>query len=215
MARHLVNHILAGAAHVLRDPAVELVLERIYSDAQRTADTARDQEPDGPGDFGYAARPVQGEFLYLLCRATDARRVVQFPTSAGATAIYAAAALRDNGGDGRTVISSDHRPGRADAARRNLAEAGLDRFVELRHGDPLDALRDVAGPVDVVSLDGWPQLGAPSRALRALELLEPALRPGTLVLNDGQEPDYLDHVRGPGGGYRTSVLDFGVLSVLG
>ena len=211
MTRRLVNHILAGAAHVLRDPRAELVLERIYTDAQRAADDVQ-ADPD-VGDFGYAPRPSQGEFLYLICRASAARRIVGFPTSAGAMAIYCAAAVRDNGGDG-VVISSDHRPGRIEAARNNLVDAGLDRLVELRHGDPLDALPDVAGPVDVAYLDGWPELGAPSRALRALELLRPVLRPGALVINDGQEPDYLDHVRAPDSGFRTSILDFGVLSVL-
>jgi predicted O-methyltransferase YrrM len=219
VARRLINHILAGTSHVLRDERVELVLERLYTDAQRAADTAKaswsptDPQPaDQWGDFGYSPRPSQGEFLYLLCRSTQARRVVEFSTSEGATALYCAAAMRDNGGG--LVIGSDHRPAKIEAARRNLAEAGLDEFVELRTGDPLQTLREVPGPVDLVYVDGWPELTAPSRALRVLELLQPQLRPGALVLNDGAEPDYVDYVRGTAGGFRSSILDFGVLSVV-
>jgi predicted O-methyltransferase YrrM len=77
----------------------------------------------------------------------------------------------------------------------------------------LQTLRSVPGPIDLVYVDGWPELTAPSRALRVLELLQPKLRPGALVLNDGAEPDYVDYVRGTAGGFRSSILDFGVLSV--
>ncbi|WP_051341919.1 O-methyltransferase [Pseudonocardia spinosispora] len=218
MARRLINHILAGTSHILRDPRIELVLERIYSDAQRAADDARaapsglPRAADELGDFGYSLRPGQGEFLYLMCRSIGARRVVDFSTSAGATAIYCAAALRDNGAG--TVISSDHRKDRRSAARHNLTEAGLIDYVDLRLGNPLDTLRSLPGPVDLAYLDGWPELGAPSLALSVLELIRPGLRPGALVLNDSHEPDYLDHVRDPTSGFRTSVLDFGVLSVV-
>lgn len=210
----MVNHVLAGTAHVLRDRRAELVLEQLYVDAQRAADEARGS--GDPGDFGFGCSPAQGEFLYLWCRAMQARVAVQGLASAGATAIYLAAALRDNWGDngGGTVVTADPRPERACAARRNLDAAGLGAFADVRCGDPLDVLADVAGPVDVLALDGWPEVAPPSRALRMLRLLQPRLRPGALVLNDGREPDYLGHARDPDGALRTSLLDLGVLSVL-
>ena len=210
----LVNHVLAGTAHVLRDRRAELVLERLYVDAQRAADEARGS--GDAGDFGFGCSPAQGEFLYLWCRALRARVAVQALASAGATAIYLAAALRDNWGDngGGTVVTADPRPERASAARRNLDAAGLAAFADVRCGDPLDVLADVAGPVDVLALDGWPEVAPPSRALRMLHLLQPRLRPGALVLNDGHEPDYLGHARDPAGELRTSLLDLGVMSVM-
>lgn len=212
MTRRLINHILAGTAHVLGDPRAEMVLEQLYARAQREADEMREAEgPDALGDFGYSLRPAQGELLYLLCRSTRARTVVDFCTSAGATAIYVAVALRDNGGG--TVISADPRPEKIAAARANLEAAGLSGLVDLRCGEPEQVLTDLPGPVDVVAVDGWPELSAPSRARRTLEVLLPRLRPGALVLNDGRERDYLDLVRGPGSGLRTSVLDLGLLSV--
>jgi predicted O-methyltransferase YrrM len=212
VTRRLINHILAGTSHVLRDQRVELVLERLYSDAQRAADQAKeDASADQLGDFGYSLRPGQGELLYLLCRTTGARRVVEAVSSRGATAIYCAAAMRDNGGG--LVIGTDPRLDLVEAARANLAEAGLAEFAEIRHGDPADTVASVPGPIDLAYLDGWPQLRAPSRALRLLELLGPKLRPGALVLNDGAEPDYLDHLRASDSGFRVSVLDLGVLAV--
>jgi len=205
----LVNHVLAGTAHVLRDRRAELVLEELYVAAQRAADEERGS--GAVGDFGFGCSPAQGEFLYLWCRGAGAHAAVQTVTSAGATAIYLAAALRDNGGG--TVVTADPRPERAEAARRNLDAAGLGAFAEVRCGDPLDVLGDVPGPVDVLAIDGWPDLAPPSRALRVLRLLQPRLRHGALVLNDGQEPDYLHHVRSPASTLRTSLLDLGVVSV--
>lgn len=205
----LVNHVLAGTAHVLRDRRAELVLDELYVTAQRAADEARGS--GAAGDFGFGCSPAQGEFLYLWCRSAEARIAVQTVTSAGATAIYLAAALRDNGGG--TVVTADPRPERADAARRNLDAAGLGAFADVRCGDPIDVLGDVLGPVDVLAIDGWPDFAPPSRALRVLRLIQPQLRRGALVLNDGHEPDYLDHVRGPASTMRTSLPDLGALSV--
>ena len=47
----------------------------------------------------------KAEFCYQLCRATNARRIVEIGTSYGVSTLYLAAALRDNirasGGSGR------------------------------------------------------------------------------------------------------------------
>jgi hypothetical protein len=52
----LVNHVLAGTAHVLRDRRAELALERLYVDAQRAADEARGSGEIG--DFGFGCSPA-------------------------------------------------------------------------------------------------------------------------------------------------------------
>ncbi|GAA4548800.1 class I SAM-dependent methyltransferase [Pseudonocardia xishanensis] len=205
----MINRILAGTAHVLRDPSVEQVLEELYARAQRVADEAREVE-GAVGDFGFSVRPVQGELLYLLARAARAHTAVEFCSSEGATAVYLAAAVRDNGGG--LVIGADPRPEKVAAARETLAAAGLADFVDLRCGDPVEVLADLPEPVDLVAVDGWPELAAPSLARRTLDVLAPHLRPGALVLNDGREPDYLDLVRDPSGRFRTTLLDVGVLS---
>jgi hypothetical protein len=91
----LVNHVLAGTAHVLRDRRAELVLERLYVDAQRAADEARGS--GDPGDFGFGCSPAQGEFLYLWCRGTGARTSaapeVAVPAGLASAALVRAATL--------------------------------------------------------------------------------------------------------------------------
>lgn len=53
--QELVNHVLAGAAHVLRDRRAELALEALYVDAQRAADEQRSS--GDAGDFGFGCSP--------------------------------------------------------------------------------------------------------------------------------------------------------------
>jgi predicted O-methyltransferase YrrM len=214
-----VNQILAGTAHLINDPTVELVLERIYSEAQILADqsnsdwvSADELTEDRLGDFGFSLRPAQGELLYLLCRAVKPTTVLDSATSAGASTIYLATALRDNG-IGGTVISADWRADRIAAAKANLDAAGLSDYVQLRCGEPADVLDDVPDPIDLMWVDGWPQLSAPSRALRVVSRLAPKMRSGALVLNDARESDYIAYMRRSGGQFRTSILDVGVLSV--
>ncbi|WP_133908982.1 class I SAM-dependent methyltransferase [Actinophytocola oryzae] len=85
-----------------------------------------------------ALDPHKAELCHLLCRALSARRVVEAGTSYGVSTIYLAAAVRDtiaaSGGEGE-VIGAEHEPGKAAAARENLAEAGLADYVDVREGD--------------------------------------------------------------------------------
>ena len=215
----VLNQILGGTAHLLNDPTIQPVLERIYTQAQVLADetnagwsSPEELTDDKLGDFGFSLRPAQGELMYLLCRAQAPRVVVDFATSAGASAIYLATALRDNGSDGK-VISADWRRERITTAEANLKAAGLSDYVELRCGEPGDVLDDLPGPIDFMWVDGWPQLSAPSRAYRVVSHLAPRIRSGALILNDAREIDYVAYMRHNGGPFRTSLLDIGILSV--
>jgi predicted O-methyltransferase YrrM len=190
------------------DPQVHAVLDRIRADDRR----ALERHPRGPGgadphdyvEIGFSIEPGQGELIYLLCRAIGATRVVDFATSVGISAIYFAAAVRDNGG-GR-VIGSELVPAKAEIARRNIADAGLAEFVDVRVGDARETLLDVGGPVDFALIDGWGRTVIPSLALDVLTLIEPQLRIGALVLNDNGEADYLQYVRDPANKFRSVSL---------
>ncbi|MEU0498398.1 class I SAM-dependent methyltransferase [Mycobacterium sp. NPDC006124] len=131
-----------------------------------------------------------GRLLYLLTRATGARTVVEYGTSFGVSTIHLAAAVRDNGGG--TVIGTEMQRDKAVAAQHNFDEAGLSDVVKLRVGDALTTLTDVPDVVDLVLLDGWPDL-----ALPVLRLLEPSLRPGSLILVDDVDMDWGSDVHGP------------------
>ena len=154
--------------------------------------------------------PEVGGLLYVLAVARRAQKIVEFGASLGFSTIHLAAAIHDLG-TGR-VISSEMDPEKAQAARRNLAEAGLGGVVDLREGDALQTLRDVYA-VDLLFLDGWNNL-----YLSVLDLLEPALSPGALVIadlsaDDPEQVPYCERMHDPGRGY-VSVdvpLDAGVV----
>jgi predicted O-methyltransferase YrrM len=138
-----------------------------------------------------------GRLLYMLARSCHARGIVEFGTSFGLSTLHLAAALKDNGG-GR-LIGSEFEPSKVEKARANLQRAGLSELVEIRDGDALQTLaRDLPQPVDLVLLDGAKPL-----YLKVLKLLEPALRPGALIVGDNADwaPDYLEYVRAGSGRY--------------
>jgi predicted O-methyltransferase YrrM len=135
--------------------------------------------------------------LYMLARGAKARTIVEFGTSFGISTLHLAAALKDNGG-GR-LIGSEFEPSKVVKARENIAAAGLSALVEIREGDALETLaRDLPESIDLVLLDG-----AKSLYPRVLALLEPHLRVGALIVADNAEmsPEYVSHVRAPGGAY--------------
>jgi predicted O-methyltransferase YrrM len=196
------------AASPLNDRRVEQVIERMIDGYRRPANggprSSAAYDPHAYADFGFSIHPDQGELIYLLCRALDARRVVDFATSIGFSALYLAAAVRDNGG-GR-VIGAEIVPAKIATARQNLAAAGLSDFVEIRAGDARATLRDLGGAIDFALIDGWPGEQEPSLSLEVMRVVAPQLRPGALVLNDNAEPDYLAFVRDPANGFRSMTL---------
>jgi predicted O-methyltransferase YrrM len=138
-----------------------------------------------------------GALLYMLARSAGAWTIVEFGTSFGISTLHLAAALRDNGG-GR-LVTCEFEPSKVERARANLVAGGLEDLVEIRVGDALQTLRaDLPEAIDLVLLDG-------AKALypEILALLESRLRPGALIVADNADdsPDYLAHVRSPGGGY--------------
>jgi predicted O-methyltransferase YrrM len=146
-----------------------------------------------------------GRFLYMCARARRAKQIVEFGTSFGISTIHLACALRDGGG-GR-LIGTELEAAKAQRARRNLAEVGLDHLVEIRVGDALETLKDdVYREVDLLLLDG-----AVSLYLPVLKLLEPHLKDGALVIGENaieQSQGYLSYVRNPQNGYLSLALPF-------
>ena len=192
------------------------VLAQLFRDAARERGGARRDRsgqdragrpprPRGPGDtdrdsreFFAGARhrymavsPRTGTLLYLLARTRRARAVVEFGTSFGISILHLAAAVKDNGGG--VVIGTEYEPGKVEATRRSVAAAGLGEIVEVRAGDARETLgRDLPDALDLVFLDGAKQMYR-----EVLEMLEPRLAPGAIVVADNASRGvgYLDHVR--------------------
>lgn len=195
--------------NILSSPRVVRVLDRLFAeaDASEPAMDAAVAGTDVPAMItsrtGYREfygllkeipLPVSretGALLYMLVRATRAQSVLEFGTSFGVSTTYLAAALCDNGG-GR-VITTEFEASKVDRARKNLTEAGLIDLVEIREGDALQTLaRDLPETLDVVLLDG-----AKALYTDVLALVEPRLRPGSLVLADDARhcTDFVNRMR--------------------
>jgi predicted O-methyltransferase YrrM len=194
----------------LKDTRIQAVIERLEAarhsppDGGPKANPRRANDPYDYAGYGFSIVPQQGDLIYLLCRGMHATRVVEFATSVGMSTLYFAAAMRDNGGG--KVIGAELVPAKVAAARRNLADAGLAAYADIREGDARQTLRDLGGPVDFVLIDGWPVSQAPSLAREVIEIVAPQLRIGGYVMNDNAEPDFLDFIRDPSNGFLSITL---------
>lgn len=196
------------SSSAIRDPLILDVLNQMNARRKRP-DAAAFAGPGAPdpemfADYGFSIHPEQGDLIYLLCRAMKATRVVDFATSVGMSALYFAAAMRDNGGG--EVIGAELVAAKAATAQRNLAAAGLASYVDIRIGDARETLKDTGGPVDFVLIDGWPLAEGPTLARQVIEIMAPQLRVGGYVLNDNAEPDFLEYIRNPANGFISVTL---------
>jgi predicted O-methyltransferase YrrM len=196
----------------LLDSRVATTLDRMFaeSDAQmpRLGEmmgnkvVPDESDPQGRADalseFYLPVTPDAGRLLYSLVRASRPATVVEFGMSLGISAIHLASGVRDNG-TGR-VVTTELSAAKVAAATRNFTDAGLGDLITVLQGDALETLKSIDEPVQFVLLDGWKDL-----YMQVLELLEPRLSPGALVVADntsmpGLQP-YLDYMRDPANGY--------------
>ncbi|MFI6093583.1 O-methyltransferase [Streptomyces sp. NPDC051218] len=201
--------------NTLEDPRIASALDRMFRHAEQDEATSRRVQaewhqgsaPLGPQERADANAEVYmpisaqgGRLLYNLIRAIRPATVVEFGTSFGISTLHLAAAVRDNG-TGR-VISTELSATKAAAARRTFAETGMDDLITVLEGDARETLAAAAGSADFVLLDGWKDL-----CLSVLQLLEPRLAPGTLVVADDVDLEdlapYLGYVRDPRNGYQS------------
>lgn len=123
--------------------------------------------------------PLQGKLLALLCTMTGARRVLEFGTLAGYSALWFARAV----GPGGHVTTLELDPAHAAVARENLARAGVAHRVDVHEGPAAETARALvdAGtePYDLVFIDA----DKPGNS-RYLELAVALSRPGTVVVVD-------------------------------
>lgn len=142
---------------------------------------------------GAATGPAWGRFLFGLARGLRPRRVLELGTNLGVGAAHLAGALTLNEaeGAGGRLVTLEGAPALAERARQGLASLGhtlgLDGRVEVVVGPFAETLPGVleAGPFDLVFVDGHHRADA---ALDYLEVLEPALAGGAVIVLDDVEP---------------------------
>jgi predicted O-methyltransferase YrrM len=117
-----------------------------------------------------------GRFLFALVAPQTDCEVLEIGGSRGYSTIWLAAGVRYLGG---RVLSLEHDPAKAEAWRRNIAEAGLEDTAELVEGDAFETLPAIDDVFDVVFID------AEKEHYEALfELARPKVEPGGLFVAD-------------------------------
>jgi predicted O-methyltransferase YrrM len=123
--------------------------------------------------------PSVGKLLFLLARLMGARTILEIGTLGAYSTIWLARALPPGG----RLITLESEPRHAEVARANLARAGLAGIVELRLGQALATLPQLAaegkGPFDLVFIDA-DKPAYPDYLPWAIQLS----RPGSLIVAD-------------------------------
>jgi predicted O-methyltransferase YrrM len=123
-----------------------------------------------------AVVPSTGAFLYALCAGHPSCEVLEIGGSRAYSTIWLGAGARILGGH---VTSLESDPAKLEAAALNIAEAGLEEWVELVRGDAHATIPTLSGPFDLVFLD------AEKEDYEALfVLVRTKLEPGALVVAD-------------------------------
>ena len=129
------------------DDHVRAVLARL--EAEEAAEQARGAPHE---ERLLAVGPDSGRLLFALVAPNAGCEVLEIGGSRGYSAIWLAAAARILGG---RVVSLELDPAKAEAWRRNIAEAGLEEWAEVVEGDARQTLPALEDGFDVVFLDAW------------------------------------------------------------
>ena len=155
----------------------------VLDDRVRTVLTRLEEEDDReraegvpPAERSLAVGPESGRLLFALVAPNAGCEVLEIGGSRGYSTIWLAAAARVLGG---RVVSLELDPRKAEAWRRNIADAGLEESAELHEGDAKELLPGLEDGFDVVFLDAWKE-----DYERYFELARTKLEPGGVVVAD-------------------------------
>jgi predicted O-methyltransferase YrrM len=156
------------------------VLERL--EREDAAERERGLQPE---QRARQVEPTTGRFLFSLVAPQTDCEVLELGGSRGYSTIWLAAGVRHLGG---RVLSLEHDPIKAEAWRRNVADAGLAEWADLVEGDAFETLGRLDDVFDVVFLDA-----EKDDYERLFALARPRLEPGGLVVADNvlSHPDPL------------------------
>lgn len=120
--------------------------------------------------------PLVGRFIYNLAKTSQSRKILEIGTAIGYSGIWLARAIGPQRGDLTTI---DMNPERVKIARKNFAEAGLDKTVKVVEGNAIDALPTLKDEYDLIFLDSDKNIYPD-----AFRLSLPKLRKGGLFVAD-------------------------------
>ena len=153
------------------DDKVRAVLARLE------AEDAKEREEGVPRE--QRARQVArstGQFLFALAAPQWDCEVLEIGGSRGYSSIWLGAGARHLGG---RVLSLEADPAKAEAWRRNVADAGLKEWIELVEGDAFETLPQINDVFDIVFIDA-----EKDDYERLFQLARPKMEPGGLFVAD-------------------------------
>ena len=131
--------------------------------------------------------------LRILVESAGAKRGVEVGSANGFGAINMGIAFERTGGH---LYTLEIDPRRVKECRENLKKVGLENTVTCIEGDALKTLPTLEGEFDFVFIDALKQ-----DYLKYLKLLEPKLKPGTVIVGDNviqsarAMKDFLDYIQ--------------------
>jgi caffeoyl-CoA O-methyltransferase len=120
--------------------------------------------------------PLVGRLLYNLARTSQSKRILEIGTAIGYSGIWLARAISPLKGGLTTIDMSAER---VKIARKNIAEAGLDKSVKVIEGNALEILPTLKEEYDMIFLDSDKDVYPD-----AFKLSIPKLRKGGLFVAD-------------------------------
>lgn len=161
--------ILTTALTILAGAALAALAQQPRDEAALRAEIARIPQP------GMMNVPrADGEYLHDLIVQRGYKRALEIGTSNGHSAAWMALALRKTGG---RLITLEIDERRAALAAENFKRLGFDDIIELRRGDALKLIPEIAGPFDLVFIDAWKP-----DYIRYFELTFHKVRPGGAII---------------------------------
>jgi caffeoyl-CoA O-methyltransferase len=169
---------------LLADPAVERYAEDHSTPLPVALGAIVEETALELGSSGMMSGPVVARLLDILVHAMRAQLVVEFGTFSGVSAIAMAGGLAPGG----RLITCEIDRTRAAFARQRIEQLGLADRIEVRVGPALEAIADLAGPIDLVFIDAdkqgyldYYEAALPKLAAHGLIVADNTLRHGQII----------------------------------
>lgn len=162
-------------------PATVKILDHYQLRMVEEEKQMRDFKPDEIGapkrdDLLLAVGEDAGYFLYHLAIGCQSRHILEIGTSYGYSTLFLASAAQKVGGKVTTIELS---PKKQNYAKKMIARAGLEEYVDWHLGDALDIIEQQNTPFDLVFLDIWKELYVP-----CLDRFYPKLSQNSVIVAD-------------------------------
>jgi caffeoyl-CoA O-methyltransferase len=153
------------------DDRVRAVLERLERE-----DAEERERGLPPGERSRAVARATGQFLFSVVAPQWDCEVLEIGASRGYSSLWLAAGVRYFGGH---LTSLEHDPKKIEAWRANIAEAGVEDWVDLIEGDAAETMPAIDDVFDVVFLDA-----EKDDYERLFQVARTKVEPGAVVIAD-------------------------------